>query len=218
MEKGERAITIEILGPEDRRETWFNEFVGETFEATIKTRGFYQLTQKGLDKLTKVSNSVFVTAMVHAEFACVYGEEVEKSELIKFETHPKRVKFIREVRILRATRDYVQHDRTGTNVLTTFFKEGDLFEEQFDNPNSFIRLNTKKDDIMRVYSLEVINGSRFLLPSFEYVKTIDVKESAYFESQKKKLASSYKSTRNAIARANEKLNELRFLLNIEDDE
>ena len=217
MEKG-KVVTIEILGMDSSRATWWNEFVGETFEAIEVSRTLFALTPKGCENLRQRAGQIetIFSAMIHVNFACIYGEVVERVGIPTFEIHPKNINYLMQVRVFRATEDFNRYDRTGTTILSTPLKKGDLFEEMFDKPNCLTKIEGEGE--RGSWNLHEINQMVLILPKFELENTIDVKESQYFETQKKKLAPAYKRTRNAIARANEKLNELRFLLNIEDNE
>ena len=216
------TIEIEISCINSKRETWFNSLVGERFEAK-KSKHYnnhYELTEHGLMDLTKKIGKGFALAVIHSNFASTVEQEAVRNFNNLFMIFPTAVRHLREIRTFRVTGDYHTFDRSGNNIIATFFREGDIYEEVFDKPNTIVKVEgEKRDDGKGVeYKLQYINQSNFLLPLFEELEAIPVKESKTFAERKEGLANSYKRTRTVVYKGMLKLQELRFLLDIENEE
>lgn len=230
-------LEVKISKRREIADCWWNNFVGITVEVEIEAIFnkvlLLRITDKSLKFLKDTFNSNVIIGRIVNEYVEFLDEvsthqPIEENE--KFEVHPKRVKLIREVRIFRATKDLhrfnVEKDKNGisffgTKILYTFFRVGDIFEETFNCPNALRKIGVPENEQNNngnIYGVNEINMSHTLLESFELVKTIQAKDSEYFESQKKSLGQQFKRTRKVIADANQKLNELRFFLEITDED
>lgn len=216
-----KAIDIEVTRKNAGRETWYNLFVGTRFKAipSVHYKGHYELTKEGLEELSKKLDKTISKAVISEVCATPVGDKAKEVFLNTFMIFPKAVKYIRHVRLFRATKDYHMYDRGGENIIGTFFREGDIFEEVFDKPNKIVKVQgAVRDDLEgSEYELKYINESDFLLGMFEELEEIPVKEGTLFTRRREALAKSYKNTMTSIAKAQRKAEELRFLLDIEDD-
>lgn len=232
-------LEVKISKPKES-EAWWNNFIGFTLEVKVvqvvsfKTGDviLFALTQNAKDFLRNNNGVSLLQAAIssdYVEFANKSLLKTSEKEPDKFELHPKNIKTLREVRVFVATKDYHEYNKEkdntgktflGTKITYTYFKKGDRFEEMFDKPNLILKSRGKNMNIVAgdTYGIESINTFKELSDCFELECVIPTKESNYFEIKKKSLGQQYKRTRRAIADANEKLTDLKFFLDITDED
>lgn len=139
-------------------------------------------------------------------------------------TYPKILTRVRRFIVVK------EHSQRGTHHV------GDIFEEIFYKPNTFCNVSRlERENIRRIYwnieiRLSTINSDNRIRTNYaatnqnfeslvELIEDIDTKESFIFQLNNcKKAGASYKSRMKKFAQLNEELTNLKYLLEIKDEE
>ena len=106
-------------------------------------------------------------------------------------------------------------------------KEGDIFEEGFNKPNEFWNVSLMQRSAKKnsSYSTSISRINYFnrepanqWFNALEPIEDIDAKDSWYFQQNIKKAASQYRNKMRKIALLNEETTNLKYLLDINEDE
>lgn len=210
-----KPVKIEILETCPERATWFNQFVGQKFEA-VDCGGYFRLTQKSINEVnTKEGRVTAIQLAVSREYAEIDGEKIKKHQMQTIFLYPRGMNHLREARRFVVNKTINKTDRRG-NVIGTILNEGDVYEEMFDKPNHIAKV--LPTGYIESISLKEINQSSQLLPAFDIEEEmVCVKTTRYFEAKEKTLKTSFNKTVKSFSKTKIKLQELAYLLGCEDD-
>jgi len=169
---------------------------------------------------------------------------LQKEDAVTYETINTRnaSKIITTIRRFVCTKDTAKSPAYPDNLRTIHFREGDIIEEIFDNPNIFYNIShLEREEMtgiykydsrhhMEIYTInwentrqqirlrsgEIVENTMF--ENFEPMENIDVKESVIFQMRKRKVMTMLRARMRKAAIINEEINCLNYMLEIEAEE
>ena len=189
--------------------------------------------------MIKIGDKLFLTSSIKENPITLQREDAVTYETINTRNASK---IITTIRRFVCTKDTCKSLSFPDHLRTIHFREGDIIEEIFDNPNIFYNIshmereglisickydqghhmeihtinweNTRQQ--IRLRSGEIVENTMF--ENFEPMENIDVKESVIFQMRKRKVMTMLRARMRKAAIINEEINCLNYMLEIEAEE